>query len=484
MRTTVRTLARMWVTGIGALISASYSLSAQNPCDPASTFGVCVASYQTRPPAPNQARDAEKAKAKATVEKRSTGGDGPGVGAGTTIANYLPRLAAAVAAPGLSGDTAALGLSLNVPLNDGVLFNTGVRLQIGMVAHKPEIFSQLADSIPEAKREAIVKKFRGGLNDLDDAELTGTLSLDNGYFGRSFDGYDAMLNAFASDITGTLDAAVAAAVNAETNALNNLARDPAQAANAACRVPSLDDRPLSCYTEATRTPYLQAVKAASSARQALTDQSKVAFHATGFDRIADLVDNQPQLSIAVFTRNRRDLVGPSQFGGQLKLEWGFANLNRLTSYCGGVASAGCLSTFMNNSAVASSLERGDRVSLSVDFKSQPAFSVVKKDTVTVSLTPSWSLTPSLAYGFYVGKKADGADKGRFDLQVQHVWQLKESQRADQTTAKLTLTQPVSDQSSLLFGLSWANKPEYLGAAEVKIRANVGLTYHLTTAAGK
>ncbi len=434
MRTTVRTLARMWVTGIGALISASYSLSAQNPCDPASTFGVCVASYQTRPPAPNQARDAEKAKAKATVEKRSTGGDGPGVGAGTTIANYLPRLAAAVAAPGLSGDTAALGLSLNVPLNDGVLFNTGVRLQIGMVAHKPEIFSQLADSIPEAKREAIVKKFRGGLNDLDDAELTGTLSLDNGYFGRSFDGYDAMLNAFASDITGTLDA--------------------------------------------------QAVKAASSARQALTDQSKVAFHATGFDRIADLVDNQPQLSIAVFTRNRRDLVGPSQFGGQLKLEWGFANLNRLTSYCGGVASAGCLSTFMNNSAVASSLERGDRVSLSVDFKSQPAFSVVKKDTVSVSLTPSWSLTPSLAYGFYVGKKADGADKGRFDLQVQHVWQLKESQRADQTTAKLTLTQPVSDQSSLLFGLSWANKPEYLGAAEVKIRANVGLTYHLTTAAGK
>lgn len=465
---------RVLGVALGALLLLADAVHAQELCAPTLTFDECKAKLA---PKEKPAEDAMK-ESKANIEKRSTGGDSP-ASAATTIDNFLPRFAAALKTPGLSGDTASLGLSLNVPLNDGVLFGTGVVLNLNVVAHKPQIFTQLADSISARTREDVRKKLEQGLNDYDDAEIAASLSLDNGYFGRSFLKYRARLDALAKAITKDLDDALRQAVAGEDDALNTLQKDASMKDKPECSDFSLGKRQLACFTAASREPYvLRAFQKVTAAQQALTDGTKVLFKSTGFDRISDLVDNQPQLTFTASTRNRRDIVGPSDVGGKAKLEWGFANMNRLMSYCSQKLEKECFTTFMNDPAVASSLTRGDRITLSVDYSSQPAYAVSLKDTASVSLASSSKFTATAGYGAYLGKQPDGGDKGRVDLQFQLINQIKDVVRQNQRLATLTLTEPVSDQGSASFGISWANKPEYLGATDGKLRANVGFSYHL------
>jgi hypothetical protein len=462
--------------GIAAivLLSQATAVHAQALCAPTMTFDECKAKLAPKDTSASAATNA----AKITVEKRSTGGDSPSTAA-TSIENFLPRFAAALKTSDLSADTAALGLNFNLPLNDGVLFGTGVVLSLNVVAHKPQVFAPLTDSIAAPAREAIRKKLEQSLNDYDDAEIAASISVDNGYFGRSFSNYRQRLATLAKTMTAELDQSLRDVVFVEADALNALKIDDSMKDKPECKGFDLGKRQLACFTAATREPYvLQAFQRTTAAQQALTEGSKAIFKSTGFDRIADLVDNQPQLVFTASTRNRRDIVGPSQFGGKAKLEWGFANMNRLMAYCRHELTQECFSSFMNNPAVASSLARGDRITVSVDFTSQPAYGVSLPDTAKLSLPSSSKLTATAGYGSYLGKQPDGTDNGRIDFQFQLINQINDAVRQNQRIAKLTLTEPVSDQGSAIFGVRWANKPEFLGATDGKVRANVGFSYHL------
>ncbi len=465
----------------GLLVLALRStVAGQTPCDPALSIATCLEQRQPT----TKAKESEKAKAKEVVQQRSTGGDSPATGPATTLQNFLPRFAAAVNAPGLSGDTTALGLNLNVPLNDGVLFPWGVVLQFGVIAHRPQLFSGVADSIPAAQREATRKKLEQTLSDYDDAELTVAVSIDNGHFGRTFDKYSVLVDGLASAITARPKARLKAKVDAEASALDRLNVLADRLQDPACSKPTPEEQAVGCYRSEDLANWLTSAEATAAEQTTLERQSELLFKQYHFSRIADLVDNQPQLSFRASLRPRRDLVGPRVYSGQLTVETGFANVNRLRKVCGAVLTAQCFSDFVTNQGVADFLSHNGRASIGVTLASQATYNLARKDTVNIALGPGWKIAPAIGYGFYLGQQPDGADKGRLDLQYQFVRQLKDAQRQNQSIARVSLTEPVSDQSSAIFGITWADKPEFVGTADAKVRANVGLSYHLVQKAPK
>ena len=425
-------------------------------------------------------RSAAKEMGKQLTNQRSTGGDSPAAAPGSSLDNYLPLFAAAVMAPGLSADTAALGLNLNLPFNDGQVFDLGFTAQLSVVAHRPKVLNQIVDSVASSMREPVRKLLEGAIDDLDDTEIGLTFSADNHTFGRRFGNYDDDINRISNALTSGSAARLERASYIRDSLQSHLVDSVKRKTDKQCMQIRADLLPVHCTDSVALRGYIDALIEVDWAMSALSADSKAEFQNTGFDRITDLINNQPQLSAGFAYRNRRDIVGPSEFTAEAKLELGFANLNVLRRRCHGVTNAACVQGYLTNRRVLSSLAREDRVAFSVSYVSQPSYHVSRKDTFDLALPKARKLTSALSYGRYVAKRDDGTDKGHLDAQLQYAWQLKDSHRQNQVVGSLMLTEPLSDQTSMLIGITWANKAEFLGAQDKPIRANVGLTYHLAS----
>jgi hypothetical protein len=120
--------------------------------------------------------------------------------------------------------------------------------------------------------------------------------------------------------------------------------------------------------------------------------------------------------------------------------------------------------------------------MQVDFTRQNRYDIrLPDDGVALTLEPSWNVAPAVGYGAYLGQNGDGTDRGRIDLQMQYVFEEKKSKRQDRLVGTATFTQRLTDQSSALITLSYANKSEFLGSVDKKLRAHLGLSYRLLQA---
>lgn len=472
--------------------AASAQQSAQQPetCVETLTLGQCLATFSADPAARGTAQDqAAPATVRVTEQLagKSTGGDVTLPNTGTAIHNFLPRLAAAVLAPGLTDDSTALGLRTNLPLNDGVLIDLGLTLQLEVIARRPALFPPLLDSIPEARRTATRERFERTLEDYDDASIALALNAENRRFGRGLRQHTDELSRLAGAILRPLDDEVTVRATEYIRLLGDLVPAqvlPERRTAAECTGTDALEFRLDCFTPTRRTAIVTAIAALAAASQRASSTAPRALESAGFYRLADLINNQPQLNTRVEYRTRRDVIGPNGVTAQVRLELGLANLNGLRSFCRRTSSMaaitpGCLRQYVTDRAVLGSLNRGDRFWLSVDLSHEPRYTLMlPEDTVNIALPGAWQIAPSIGYGTYFGQNTDGSDRGRFDLQLKYVLAERDTRRQDRAVGTVTLTQRLTDQATSLITVSYANKSEFLDTVDRKLRANLGLSYRL------
>lgn len=424
------------------------------------------------------------------LREKTTGPSLPSVAeAASAIQDFLPKLAAALITPAAGEGPQALGLKANLPFNDGILFNWGMTAQLGATFHDPQPFAPLVDSIPAGLRDGARERLAAGLEPYDDVGLRAALNLENRRLGRSLRSHQDVVRSLAREVLQPLASGRRADRRASTItefviAVRTLV-DSAAVLDARRRAPecSLEDRSnvrLDCLAPATRAQVDARIRQIGRVSEAWRAAAVERIRESGFSRLAQLVNNQPQLSLAAEGRVRRDVVGPDEWRGRGRFEMGFANMNGLRRHCGaqGIRAA-CLQTYTESPAVRRSLARGDRVWAEVDAARRMAWDVrLPGDSVELSLEEATSFTVAGGYGAYFGNVEDGDNRDRFDLQGRYDLTGDDPLRQDRFVATAFYTRRVSGQASAVLGLTWANRPEFLGEVDRKFGAHLGFSYKL------
>lgn len=276
--------------------------------------------------------------------------------------------------------------------------------------------------------------------------------------------------------------------------LNATSIDPARAADAACQaavggVGFRPDRlPMSCLRPEIRVQLERLLPSAATAEGQRQVRIAQALRGSGFTRISQLINNQPQVNATAAYQARRDIVGPAEFTAQLRGEMGFANMNSLRGHCrragtGGRVTEACLRSFFADGSANRSLDRGDRVWAAFDYRRQPEYSIdLPDDSVSLQLGAATSYSLSGGYGAYLGQ-GSGEERDRFDLQVKHDFDDGDGPRQSRWVATAIYSLRLSDASSAVLGLTWANRAEYVGDVDRHLGANLGLTYKVSPRTG-
>jgi hypothetical protein len=481
-------------------------------CRPAETVQQCRERFQPTGGVPDTtALDTVKAKAAGEVAERlqakPTGTDLSTEGPLSAIRDFLPRLAGALLAPTSGDDPASLGFKANLPLNDGVLLDWGMTAQLAAVVNEADVFGPLIDSIPTGLREGARTRFKEGLEPYDDVSLTLALNLENRTFGRGMRQHRRDVDALAREILApfklTPDPRIRATIeyNLFRARFDQLVLaddgtfalvDQGRAAQPECRILRPGEAPaagrprdsgamrVDCFTPAAQDTIEARTATLATATTRSIRRAEEAIRASGFNRLAQLMNNQPQINANGEYRSRRDVVGPNEWTGTARFELGFANMNGLRRYCRATGlTPACLERYMNAPGVRGSLSRGDRLFAQVELTRRNSWRFQSaEDSVDLALGRALTMAVSTGYGAYLGNPDDGENRDRVDVQAKWDMTRDDPIRQNRFVSTLFYTRRLSDQSSALIGLTYANRPEFLGDVDNRVRANLGLTYKL------
>lgn len=489
-------MAMRWsVLGAGAalLLAAPLTAQASRVCEGTETIGRCFDRLGgTLPAAETDTAQTTQARSdiREALLKKLTGLSLPASGAESAVRDFLPRFAAALLLPGLTESPGAFGGRLNLPLHDGVLFDLGMTLQPEVVFHRAEVFARALDSVPEAARAGVRERLEGGLGEFDDVSLGGALNLENRRIGRSFAPHRETVDALARSIVGArfdgrrqrlLDDFQNFVATLDASTIDPARQDARECAN----LTDTDALRVDCLRPASRDALERALAPAARSTADARAAAVAEMERTGFTRLADLVNNQPQFNVGVTYRSRSEVVGPSEWKAQARFELGFANMNGLRRLCRGAdgpgsVTADCLARYLRHDGVRRSLNRGDRAWTAVELNHRPRYSLaLADDGVALALGTATTLGVSGGYGAYFGRVEDGDGRDRLDVQARYDFTRDDALRQDRLVATAFYTLRLSDQSAALLGVTWANRPEFVGDDVTrKLRANLGVTYKL------
>jgi hypothetical protein len=222
---------------------------------------------------------------------------------------------------------------------------------------------------------------------------------------------------------------------------------------------------------------------AESAFKRMVDES-------GFFRFADLVNNQPQLHVTASQRQRDELVGPDETTFRITYEHGFVNVNSFDRECGSESSAAnrkayltCFSKYVKGNK--SSLEAGDRLSATLEYTRIGKYDAnFASDGVVFSQEAQHKIVAGIGYGRYLQFDATGDGIGRLDASANYENFGDDPNRNNRTVASVSYSLRVEKGFTLVIGLSYANRPEFLSSTDKELSAHLGLNYKLVQAAQK
>lgn len=472
LRFAPRALSRI---AIALALHASVASAQGLVCDPARSAQDCLRGTAATLGTPATTagalgKAATSAVAEATAAK-PTGAEASIAGSETAIKDFLPRFATALAIPGLSATPKELGLRFNIKPNDPV-WHLPFTLQIEGVANEPKLSEALANNIPLKLRPTISDSTTRSLGDLADLKFTLALNLESSTWGRSIASNKAILasimtNAFTLDEEKRIDALEVLA----TTLAGAPAPDPA------CGSGARVNMPLKCFPQAQQEAITSAVLATRQTFSDFDAHVKAKLKETHLDRLSDLVNGQPQVSISGDAKARDQRVGAKELKATVRLEWSPVSLNAASGYCKGALALGCLKDYLVQDGILQALDAGHRLWFTTDFSNIQAYDfALPADSARVTKPRSLAIEPAVGYGSYIGV-AD--QKVRLDWEFRFRYSDDQSVRENRVTSTLTFTQKVSDQSSGVFSIKWANKADYLGAVDKTWRANIGYSYKVS-----
>jgi hypothetical protein len=494
-------------------LSATAAGSQQLTCDATKTITACVDELKGKAPAvvaeekkKNSKQSASKEQQDEQRQKLNSKTTGPDVSLTeneTAIRNFLPRLAAAAAAPGLSADDRkALGLRLNVPAYNSLVRDYGSVVQFESVLNEAKVFSKLNDALPDARRAKLSDSLKKGLNDYDDLTLRLALNVETEYFGRGYRQHADEISRIANDLFGAADQANLDVFMLLLRKLRGVEKSilPARAAAAECPAAAVANIQLDCFDDAVRNQIIEQIAALARADVDHQEAVKLLSVESGFNRLGDLINNQPQLNFGISYDARAKLVGPRGAKASMRWERQRGNLNDLRGWCNAhppsfgararnVIDAECLRSFMNRDATHRALDRSIRFWFALNVMYQPRYRFsLPQDAVNLDLGQEWTWAPELGFGRYVGPAGESGIRPRLDGKVAYVVGHKQSpdpkQEPQRFTANLDFTLPTSASFSTFISLKYANRPELLTDVDRKLRTRVGLSYRITPAPAK
>lgn len=472
----------MRIVLVAAIVVAlvSTDASAQSRCPDTLSIAGCIQSkYTSFFPDSVSERVAEKATSEAAVTPAS-------------IQDFLPRLAAAASTPGIGEDVTKLGLVVNTPLNDGALLDLGARLQSAIKVNNPEPYAAMLTAVNETRRPVVRERISTQLDELDDVQLTFTLSPDSRRWGRTARFHNDVLSSLTQEVITRQQAELSAAASQ----LMISARGAVDTSRAECKGTAGPEIPMGCIRPGHRQAFEDAITAFGEAQERFSRESLNLTREAELGRLADLVNNQPQLSAAIEWRPRDITTGPQSIALRVRGETGLANINGLRRFCGAErrererqqrrrlplepVSWTCYQNFVKDEGLRSSLRRGDRLWLSVDAVRQQEYDapLIAEDSATLHLPAQWSIEASLGYGFYTARPSDtDPQRTRVDLSARHAWNREGLLRPERRwVLTANVTHRIMDKLAIIAGLQWANKAEFLDQDVRPFGVNFGARY--------
>jgi hypothetical protein len=234
-----------------------------------------------------------------------------------------------------------------------------------------------------------------------------------------------------------------------------------------------------------------AVVAAAEQLAARQKARRALYESSRFFKLADLVANQPQLYGSFSYRLRDDLVGPDAWSLSATYEQGYVNINGLRrSVCGKPSkrdkdckpSLDDLEDYIDDHQGAS--RRSHRLLGKIEYSSVDSYQDPVTDTdveLALDSASEWSI--SGAYGLVLQRTRDDKEASRFDVELKYEDVDGDPMRqGHRLLGAATLTQKLTDQTSLSLGAVYASDPEYRGDVSHEWSARAGVRWKLKTAA--
>lgn len=506
----MRLFSRLGVFVIVSSVAAT--ASAQPVCDRSESFETCLNALLTKTVSDIVTED--------VVEKAS-----PATNPGSTGAlfDFLPGFVASLGIAGLSERDGNLNLDKSFELG------AHWRLDLGGTAFSDaELFEPLRLSLDAMEQEELAGDLDEQIGDFDKVDfralLTGEGTIGGRRFGRDPQDYRRLLDLWVEEWVASpeFDDDVDSAIQGGTpfarwrgsqevgTAMTDYA---AKVGGQRSRMLTDDVADVEKELGATRVADLeQGLSALAEQTIALT---KKLGSGPDFDRIDELIANQPQILAEVGYREREDLTGPVEKTFNLSYEMGLSgNLNdfetwaenhsgldackpRTDAEIGVYYGYDCLEAYLTtDSALLIATEdgaakSGHRLVFTFSYTDTDPLSFASPDgAFTYALARSEKVSGLLTYGRYfksfqlpnllalspAGSDAEPSGNARIDVEARYDDVSGDPTRQSRLTATATISQKMSDNTVLSLSAVWAEKPEYLGEVDEEVSARFGLKW--------
>lgn len=466
----------LWIALALALLPAALSAQALPRCPDTLTIGECNDFKLKSAQDSLNAVDPHAAEKKELIQK-TTGVTTPAE-EDASIGDFLSRLATSLVTPGLDDSIDQLGTSFNFPIG------SSLSVKLGLTLKKPAVYQPLLDSLPESRREAFKERVEGDFGELDQPIFTAMFNPETKSWGRRYQNHANDFSHVLNELRGRSKQAVADAAGRNRPAFT---RKVAAALNNRLEIEECPNTQtpsnlvLSCLNEDYRAELESFLDALMSVRVRQEAWLEAELDRIGFNMLADLVNNQPQLTFSASYDALSSAVGPTGVTVKVGVESGFANMNRLRAACNQTIAAACMSTYLGRNDVKRSLRRGNRLWASFDYTFQGDYAApyLPSDSAQFALPSAWDFNLSAGYGLYVNPGSDGAQESRMDAMLKYTGRKEDGIREQSQLAfSLNVTQRITDMFAGSFGLVWANKSELIGDDFRKVGARLGLRFKL------
>lgn len=437
------------------------------------------------------AADATAARTEAT--KAQTGADSGGAATASTLTDLIPLFDALglIGTSEESEGTLALNLNFLLPMQEA---DKNMQFQL-IVNTSPEPLTQLVDAFPETVRAARQSELQKEISAFGDSRAELTYSLVNSRFGRDFTVARAQLDPVYEGAWARAGMPMinTAAIDNQLAAVTRLSTDATATANNTSLGTEFGSYPPSL--RALRDELKQQAVAVGTMIGKATLATQTELGSANLNRLAALVEHQPQLLFSLSQDIRDDIVGPEKTSAKLTFETTRYNLGAFLRGRGAVCKNGAAVRLGGPeyeqcvNALRSYIGDTDEVlKTQARWKIAAAYQRVKginysypNDSVALHLPETERIEVTAGWGrpLQAVKNAD-----RIDVEVAYDSNIDgDTSNKERFKASLTYTRRVAEMD-VPFSIVYANKDEFLGEVDHQISLNLGIKFRPPMLSGK
>ena len=463
--------------------------SAQEKCDPKETVNKCLSRLSEGPRAKAEKEAAAKESAKAEEETKTqapselweqltgkaTGLNLSGLDLDSATEDFLPLLRIAFAAAGLGDavDRSALNFDRKIGTFGA---DKSWELKLKGAVNEPAVYAPLKIAFMEPVREQRANDLKAKLRDFDDYSLTLDLNRSSESYGRTPNSYSQL--AFQNLLQRVVESTKFE--EAPDFALLEILEDLGKRGVTSPDTKTFEElRQLEqqgTIPTGSAQKVEQAVLGATRGAVLTVENLKKKAADLSIFKVADLLNNQPQIIGSGTFRLRKGAAGPDEITAKASYEHGFANLNRLRRKCGEPNSAefvDCYLGFMKENQ--NNIEHNNRFSLTAEYNRIDAFRFsLPADQINLNLNSQDGLVLTLAYARFIDTTMLGDSNSRIDVSGKY------ESKDDRGVISLTYTNRLLKSMGGSLGISYANHDRFLPKSDRVLSAHFGLSFNSFT----